>query len=217
MNLSGLSRCVASFSRLRSAVTVLLLKAVYHGGCRRPLRAAEPQRGPFLTCGGIEPFARAGQQGLWRNSSASDSRSEGWEFESLWPQSMHRKLQQVALSGRSVVAKGFLPWWLPLEYEAREIRTPNLLIWSQTRCRCAIAPSDPDLLTALAQQVHDYGPCQVVQAGAACVAMPFSQQRLAVALHTGSDQLPVLHGRGRRSAGGCRWNMRPERFELPTF
>ena len=26
------------------------------------------------------------------------------------------------------------------ENEAREIRTPNLLIWSQTRCRCAIAP-----------------------------------------------------------------------------
>ena len=25
-------------------------------------------------------------QGLWRNGSASDSRSEGWEFESLWPQ-----------------------------------------------------------------------------------------------------------------------------------
>ena len=24
--------------------------------------------------------------------------------------------------------------------EAREIRTPNLLIWSQTRCHCAIAP-----------------------------------------------------------------------------
>ena len=24
--------------------------------------------------------------------------------------------------------------------EAREIRTPNLLIWSQTRYRCAIAP-----------------------------------------------------------------------------
>lgn len=23
--------------------------------------------------------------GLWRNGSASDSRSEGWEFESLWP------------------------------------------------------------------------------------------------------------------------------------
>jgi hypothetical protein len=26
------------------------------------------------------------------------------------------------------------------ENEAREIRAPNLLIWSQTRCRCAIAP-----------------------------------------------------------------------------
>ena len=25
-------------------------------------------------------------------------------------------------------------------YEGREIRTPNLLIWSQTRCRCAIHP-----------------------------------------------------------------------------
>lgn len=24
-------------------------------------------------------------KGLWRNGSASDSRSEGWEFESLWP------------------------------------------------------------------------------------------------------------------------------------
>ena len=23
--------------------------------------------------------------GLWRNGSASDSRSEGWELESLWP------------------------------------------------------------------------------------------------------------------------------------
>ena len=26
------------------------------------------------------------------------------------------------------------------ENEGREIRTPNLLIWSQTRCRCAIPP-----------------------------------------------------------------------------
>jgi hypothetical protein len=29
--------------------------------------------------------------------------------------------------------------------EAREIRTPNLLIWSQTRCRCAIAPCLPNM------------------------------------------------------------------------
>ena len=26
--------------------------------------------------------------------------------------------------------------------EGREIRTPNLLIWSQTRCRCAIPPME---------------------------------------------------------------------------
>ena len=25
------------------------------------------------------------ERGLWRNGSASDSRSEGWAFESLWP------------------------------------------------------------------------------------------------------------------------------------
>ena len=24
-------------------------------------------------------------EGLWRNGSASDSRSDGWAFESLWP------------------------------------------------------------------------------------------------------------------------------------
>jgi hypothetical protein len=28
---------------------------------------------------------QSGFKGLWRNGSASDSRSEGWEFESLWP------------------------------------------------------------------------------------------------------------------------------------
>ena len=37
-------------------------------------------------------------------------------------------------------------------FEGREIRTPNLLIWSQTRCRCAIPPcrnwqKNTDLLT----------------------------------------------------------------------
>ena len=26
------------------------------------------------------------EKGLWRNGSASDSRSDGWAFESLWPQ-----------------------------------------------------------------------------------------------------------------------------------
>ena len=36
-----------------------------------------------------------------------------------------------------------------MENEAREIRTPNLLIWSQTRYRCAIAP-----MVAGAEEVH---------------------------------------------------------------
>ena len=34
-------------------------------------------------------WARDGSEGLWRNGSASDSRSEGWEFESLWPHLHH--------------------------------------------------------------------------------------------------------------------------------
>ena len=29
-----------------------------------------------------------GVAGLWRNGSASDSRSDGWAFESLWPHSL---------------------------------------------------------------------------------------------------------------------------------
>ena len=32
---------------------------------------------------------QAVSKGLWRNGSASDSRSEGWEFESLWPHLTH--------------------------------------------------------------------------------------------------------------------------------
>ena len=32
------------------------------------------------------------------------------------------------------------------KHEAREIRTPNFLIWSQTRCRCAIAPLELNCL-----------------------------------------------------------------------
>ena len=33
-----------------------------------------------------EPRTQLPFKGLWRNGSASDSRSEGWEFEFLWPQ-----------------------------------------------------------------------------------------------------------------------------------
>ena len=40
---------------------------------------------------------------------------------------------RATLSGLESDAKQFLN-------EGREIRTPNLLIWSQTRCRCAIPP-----------------------------------------------------------------------------
>ena len=38
--------------------------------------------------------------------------------------------------------------------EAREIRTPNLLIWSQTRCRCAIAPVADTIIGSARAAVH---------------------------------------------------------------
>ena len=41
-----------------------------------------------------------------------------------------------------------------IKNEAREIRTPNLLIWSQTRCRCAIAPCCESPNTAIPPNPH---------------------------------------------------------------
>ena len=38
--------------------------------------------------------------GLWRNGSESDSRAEGWEFESLWP---HFSSRGRLLSGEAVI------------------------------------------------------------------------------------------------------------------
>ena len=42
--------------------------------------------------------------GVWRNGSASDSRSEGWEFESLCPQCLQRRLQLHAAGAWSPCA-----------------------------------------------------------------------------------------------------------------
>ena len=48
----------------------------------RPMERPSPHRA--LT---VVPWNKEAlhTKGLWRNGSASDSRSEGWEFESLWP------------------------------------------------------------------------------------------------------------------------------------
>ena len=46
-------------------------------------------------------------EGLWRNGSASDSRSEGWEFESLWPH----------------LSSGGPCWWIAKAMHAR------LVVW----------------------------------------------------------------------------------------
>ena len=60
-----------------------------------PEQAREPERfasgpagplGQFITW--VSHLALGVSKGVWRNGSASDSRSEGWEFESLCPQGL---------------------------------------------------------------------------------------------------------------------------------
>ena len=46
--------------------------------------------------------------------------------------------------------------------EAREIRTPNLLIWSQTRYRCAIAPIDVKCISIALHKQTLHSICQEV-------------------------------------------------------
>ena len=50
------------------------MAAAQLGMCTAPLRVT------------LVPQMLLHSSGLWRNGSASDSRSDGWEFESLWPQ-----------------------------------------------------------------------------------------------------------------------------------
>jgi hypothetical protein len=48
-----------------------------------------------LACGNLSVACMTyATKGVWRNGSASDSRSEGWEFESLCP---HVKRYAIAL------------------------------------------------------------------------------------------------------------------------
>ena len=60
-------------------------------------------------------------EGVWRNGSASDSRSEGWEFESLCPHlplSVANKRDTLAVKNRQSTQAALLPG--PRTAEARE-------------------------------------------------------------------------------------------------
>ena len=48
-----------------------------------------------------EPRTQWPSKGLWRNGSASDSRSEGWEFESLWPHCASSSGSRPSTSGEA--------------------------------------------------------------------------------------------------------------------
>ncbi len=57
--------------------------------------------------------------GVWRNGSASDSRSEGWEFESLCPQCLQRRLTWEAVGALS-----------PCAFVALQLSGRGLACWS---------------------------------------------------------------------------------------
>ena len=119
-----------------SACASLLLKATDSDPCPHPPRSsvlyhlrAERFELPAIRSG----MGAIGIGGM-ADGSASDSRPEGWELESLCPEMMSTDDPDG--------------WWTPptpstkvikvLSHEGREIRAPNLLIWSQMRCCCAI-------------------------------------------------------------------------------
>ncbi len=64
-------------------------------------RAGMPHRA-FAAC-------RSAAAGVWRNGSASDSRSEGWEFESLCPHSVRAASHFVPLAVLAVVRFAVVP------------------------------------------------------------------------------------------------------------
>ncbi len=75
-------------------------------------------------------------KGLWRNGSASDSRSEGWEFESLWPHLSYGAQAQTEVSV-------FLPFFaLTLAPLALWLILPNSRVRLQLSSPCPPGTAD---------------------------------------------------------------------------
>ena len=65
------------------------IKGIWRNGSSIGAAIRESLRGrPRDGCGGRRLGGPNHIKGIWRNGSASDSRSEGWEFESLCPHSL---------------------------------------------------------------------------------------------------------------------------------
>ena len=64
-------------------------------------------------------------KGLWRNGSASDSRSEGWEFESLWP---HFSFRDAAVIQGFLLFNALLPlpWQCHVTMACQRSQAPSL-------------------------------------------------------------------------------------------
>ena len=80
-----------------------------------------------MVCLNLEPLRCCATHG------AAD-RGDGWWGHNI----LTRRLQAVRTIASARLHAMFL--LVNTIHEAREIRAPNLLIWSQTRCHCAIAP-----------------------------------------------------------------------------
>ena len=68
-------------------------------------RPYTPTTMAFIIPGKVVMHAELILSGLWRNGSASDSRSEGWEFESLWPHPFMNKYCTQTSANRNKFAR----------------------------------------------------------------------------------------------------------------
>jgi hypothetical protein len=79
----------------------------------------------FLT-NKTESNFKVSTKGLWRNGSASDSRSEGWAFESLWP---HFLAHCGAAPGHCMSGSPLgLGQWLPPPWQAMWQKAPAITV-----------------------------------------------------------------------------------------
>ena len=80
--------------------------------------------------------------GLWRNSSACDSRSQGWEFESLWPHFYALRILPWSVSHPLRGSPGLWRGQRECLDAASEDRTHDLRIMRPTRCQLRYSRCD---------------------------------------------------------------------------
>ena len=102
-----------------------------------PPRPGHHQRIPAMSMGDVPFGVQVMSTGVWRNGSASDSRSEGWEFESLCAHFAHTPYAVIVCH-----------WVRTPSFDdnaAGEDRTHDLRIMRPTRCQLRYCRSEVSL------------------------------------------------------------------------